>query len=116
MASDKSNKKALSDKPMKIANGRPLSEAFLNTFFKVFSIKQMHSFEKLFIELEPKLKRINMNGEEFMKRVKDSYQRYQEFKKIDPFTPMDSKGEKYVSKFMREAIDTTYKGFRQKQV
>ena len=105
---DKSN----SGKPLKIAGNKPITEAFLNNFFKVFSAEQMYSFEKLYNELEPKLKFINIDGEAFMTQIRDAYKRYQDYKNLDSFTPMDKKGMKYVIQFIRKAVDQTYDGIK----
>lgn len=103
-----SAKKKTDDKPLAITGGKPLSEAFLNNFFKVFSADQIYAFDELFKELQPKLKALNITGEEFMKQIRDAYSRFQEHKDLDPFYPMDKKGQKYVEKFMRESIESVY--------
>ena len=92
-------------KILKIAGDKPMSEAFQNTFFKVFSVEQLENFDKLYRELESKIIRMGMNSDGFMKMVRDSYMRYQEYKNIDPFTPMDKKGFKYVEGFIRKSIE-----------
>lgn len=98
----------LAKKPLHIAGGKPMSEAFLNVYFQVFSADQLLQFEKLYIKHQARCEKLGISGEEFMKMVRDAYSRYQELKKLDPFTPMDKKGEKYVIKFMEDTINTVY--------
>lgn len=102
-------KKIQANTPLKITGGKPVSDAFLNSFFKVFSMKNIQSFESLYNELEPKLKFLKIKSEDFMQQIKESYTRYQKYKNMDSFTPMDSKAEKYVINYMRKAIDEIYK-------
>lgn len=111
---ERSNKN-MKNKNLKVAGDRPMSEAFLNNFFKVFSAEQIYYFEDLYNELEPKLKRIGMSGEEFMKQVRDAYARYQEHKNLDPFTPMDKKARNYVSDFLTNSINNVYNNVIKKQ-
>ncbi len=96
------------NKPLKINEGRPASEAFLNSFFRVFSLEQLLAFEALFLEFEEKIKQINMTPEMFMKQVNDAYKRYQDLKGLDHFQPMDKKGFEYVENFMRTSIEKVY--------
>ena len=110
----RSKSPSYSNKPLKITGGKPLSEAFLNSFFLVFSAEQVQEFERIFLDLEPKLKALKIDGEEFMKQIRDAYKRYQEYKGIDSFVPMDKKGLKYVEDFIRKAIDSTYSGIKKK--
>lgn len=99
------------NRSLQITGSRPLSEAFLNSYFRMLSAEQMFAFEDLFIELSPKLKAVGMNSEEFMNHIRQSYQRYQEHKRLDPFLPMDKKAQKYVEDFMRESVDKMYDAF-----
>ncbi|MDH5717796.1 MAG: hypothetical protein OEZ22_09170 [Spirochaetia bacterium] len=108
---DKTKKQLNTDKTgknLKITGGRPVNEAFLNKFFKVFSTEDIYHFEALYIELQDKIKAIGINVEQFMAQIKDSYTRYQAYKNLDPFLPMDKKALKYVEKFIRESINKTY--------
>ncbi|MCB1148095.1 MAG: hypothetical protein KDK38_14940 [Leptospiraceae bacterium] len=104
----KSGSGNLSTRPLKINHGKPLSEAFLNNFFKVFSADQILEFEEFFSNSEAKLKAIGIGPDEFMKHVRDSYTRYQDHKGLDSFMPMDSKGLKYVLEFLSKSFDTIY--------
>ncbi len=105
---EKKTGSSLDTRPLKIAGGRPISEAYLNVFFKVFSADQIYFFEALYHELSPKLHAMGMSGEQFMEKIKDAYTRFQESRNIDPFTPMDKKGQKYVEDFLRKSIDQVY--------
>lgn len=102
-------KKIQANTPLKIAGGKPASDAFLNTFFKVFSMSNIQAFESLYSELESKLKFLKIDGPSFMEQIRDSYTRYQKYKNLDSFTPMDSKAEKYVVSYMRKTINEVYK-------
>ena len=86
-----------------------MSNAFVNSFYKVFSVDQLYMFEDLFNELEPKLKAINMSPNDYITHLRDSYKRYQEYKGLDPFYPMDKKGFKYVEQYLRKAVESTYR-------
>lgn len=108
MLSGKKKSKGNDKRPLKIAGNRPVSEAYLNAFFKVFSVDQIYFFEELYNELSPKLSKLGINGEQFMEQIKDAYTRYQEHRNIDAFSPMDKKGQKYVEDFMRKSIDQVY--------
>lgn len=110
MGSDKkrSGSIANSNRKLKINGDKPLSDAFLNAFFKVFSADQVIKFDDLFRENEEKLKAIGMDGADFMKHIRDSYTRYQDHKGLDSFYPMDTKGYKYVHEFMQKTIDSVY--------
>ncbi|RME91887.1 MAG: hypothetical protein D6767_04300 [Candidatus Hydrogenedentota bacterium] len=99
----------LAKRPLHIAGGKPMSEAFLNVYFKVFSAEQLLRFEDLFLSNKKKLDELGISGEKFMEMIRESYERYQKFKKLDPFTPMDKKGEKYVRNYLQETIDKVHK-------
>ncbi|MCS6984033.1 MAG: hypothetical protein NZM25_02755 [Leptospiraceae bacterium] len=101
--------------PLKINNGRPVSEAYLNTFFRVFSVEHVLGFERLYRELEDKIQAINMTPEDFMKQVNDAYRRYQDSKNLDHFYPMDKKGFQYVENFMRVSIEKVYNMIQQQK-
>jgi len=103
-----SKEKITTTSPLKITGGKPASDAFLNTFFKVFSFENIQVFEDLYIELEPKLKKINIDGPKLMEQIRDAYTRYQKFKDLDTFTPMDHKAEKYVVNFIRKTVTDVY--------
>lgn len=101
--------------PLKINGGRPVSEAYLNNFFRVFSVEHILGFEKLYRELEEKIKAINMTPEDFMKQVNDAYRRYQEARNLDQFMPMDKKSFQYVENFMRTSIEKVYNMIQQQK-
>ena len=76
---------------LNITGGKPLTEAYLNTFFKLFNAEQVMFFEELYVELKSDLDKLNITGEMFMKYAKEAYMRYQTYKKLDAFQPMDKK-------------------------
>ena len=93
---------------LNVTGHRPLSNSYLNTFYRLFSKEQIMFFEGLYLDLKDKLDRLNITGEEFMKYAKDAYQRYQTYKKIDPLHPMDKKAQKYVTKFLRKTVEAAF--------
>ncbi len=101
---------------LEIAGNKPMTEAFLNSFFNVFTPEQILYFEKLYKELKPKLEVLKIDGPKFMEYVRDAYSRYQEYKKLDPFYPMDKKGQKYVENFIRESVERAYQGVKNKSL
>ena len=90
----------LRGKKLKITNGNPLTEAFLNNYFQLFSVDFLLEFEKIYNKLEHKLKAIGMDPDAFMSQIKDTYNRFQEYKQLDAFTPIDKKGFKYVKDYV----------------
>ncbi|MDH5719468.1 MAG: hypothetical protein OEZ13_02490 [Spirochaetia bacterium] len=110
----KKTEQAFKGKPLKITGGQPLNEAFINKFFKVFSAEDLYNFENIYNDLESKLKKINVDPEKFMNQIREAYSRYQEYKELDPFFPMDKKAMKYVDKFIRKAVNDTYESIIKK--
>ena len=100
-----SSKKILGyKKALNVTGNKPINKAYLNTLYSLFSVEQVISLENLYLELKEKLDKLNITGEGFMKYAKDSYKRYQEYKKIDAFQPMDKKAQEYVENFLRKTI------------
>jgi len=105
----------LKNKKLKITNGHPLSDAFLNNYFQLFSVAHLMEFEKIYGKFEQKLNTIGMPPDSFMNLIKDTYTRYQEYKKIDAFSPMDSKGLKYVTDYIKKTVDKVYDSVAKKK-
>ncbi len=90
--------------PLNISGGVPISQAFLNKYFLLFSPKQIMFFENLYLELVEDIKAMSMNGEQYFEEVYNSYVRYQKYNSLGSFTPMDEKAKKYVEKFIRKTF------------
>ena len=87
-----------------ITGGKALNESFLNHYVKIFSVDQLIYFEALYLELKPKCDAFRMKGPDFLNYLKDSHQRYQSNKKLDPFKPMDAKSQRYVEISIRRFL------------
>ena len=92
------------DTPLNVTGGKPITDSYVNAFFKLFSPDQILAFEELYLELKPDTDRLHMTGEIFMRHAKDAYVRYQEYKELDAFQPMDDKGFMYVEESLRKII------------
>lgn len=90
--------------PLWMAHNRPLSEAFLNQFHNTVSTAQVQRFEKLARELRGEIELIGMTQQQYITQINNSYQRYQEHRRLDTFQPMDDKSMKYVLDFLEESI------------
>ena len=105
MASTSNKKKPpIEKKKSNVAGNKSIKNAYLNIFFNLLSTEQIIFFEKLYLEQKDKLERLKITSEDFMKYVRDSYSRYQEYKQIDAFQPMDKKGQKYVKNSLLKTI------------
>ncbi len=97
------------DSPLNITGGKPITDSYINAFFQLFSVEQIFSFEELYLELRKDIDSLYMSGEIFMRHAKDAYIRYQEYKELDAFQPMDEKGFAYVEASLRRMIKQTVK-------
>ena len=102
------------DTPLNVIGGKPINNAYVNTFFQLFSIDYIFAFERLYLELKDQTDQLYMSGEMFMRHAKDAYIRYQEYKKLDAFQPMDNKGFEYVERSLRKVIKLAIKANKEK--
>ena len=92
------------DKPLHVTGGKPVSSAYLNTFFNLFSTEQVLRLEELYLELKDDLDFLCLSGEMFMQNARDAYIRYQDYKQIDSFEPMSDKALEYVEDSLRRIV------------
>ena len=97
------------DAPLNVTGGKPITNSYVNAFFKLFSVEQIFAFEKLYLELKHDTDSLYMSGDMFMRHAKDAYVRYQEYKELDAFQPMDDKGFTYVEESLRKIIKQAVK-------
>ena len=91
-------------KQLHVTGGKPLSSAYLNNFFNLFSIEQILRFEELYLELKDDLDSLCLSGEMFMQNAREAYIRYQDYKQIDSFEPMNDKALEYVEDSLRRIV------------
>lgn len=95
--------------PLRIANGRPVSDAFLNQFYGTINIAQIQRLEKLYRDLRTEVEIMGMTPQQFITQVNTAFTRYQEHRRLDAFQPMDDKSLKYVIEFLEESITSVAK-------
>ena len=70
----------------------------------MFSIEQILRFEELYLELKDDLDSLCLSGEMFMQNAREAYIRYQDYKQIDSFEPMNDKALEYVEDSLRRIV------------